>query len=97
MKQCISRVDSALFRKLNSEIDELNDVSSLVENAIVDDPPLTLKDGGVIKDGFNEEIDRLRKITGGGKDILTEIEERERAAPGYARLKSVTTAYSAIT
>ena len=73
LKQCISRVDSALFRKLNSEIDELNDVSSLVENAIVDDPPLTLKDGGVIKDGFNEEIDRLRKITGGGKDILTEI------------------------
>ena len=87
LKQCISRVDSALFRKLNSEIDELNDVSSLVENAIVDDPPLTLKDGGVIKDGFNEEIDRLRKITGGGKDILTEIEERERAATGIRTLK----------
>ena len=87
LKQCISRVDSALFRKLNSEIDELNDVSSLVENAIVDDPPLTLKDGSVIKDGFNEEIDRLRKITGGGKDILTEIEERERAATGIRTLK----------
>jgi len=87
LKQCISRVDSALFRKLNSEIDELNDVSSLVENAIVDDPPLTLKDGGVIKDGFNDEIDRLRKITGGGKDILTEIEERERAATGIRTLK----------
>ena len=87
LKQCISRVDSALFRKLNSERDELNDVSSLVENAIVDDPPLTLKDGGVIKDGFNEEIDRLRKITGGGKDILTEIEERERAATGIRTLK----------
>jgi len=87
LKQCISRVDSALFRKLNSEIDELNDVSSLVENAIVDDPPLNLKDGGVIKDGFNEEIDRLRKITGGGKDILTEIEERERAATGIRTLK----------
>lgn len=87
LKRCISAVRSPLLDKLNSEIDELNDISSLVENSIVDDPPLTLKDGGVIKDGFNEEIDRLRKITGGGKDILTEIEERERAATGIRTLK----------
>ncbi len=87
LKQCLSKVDSPLLNSLNSEIDELNDVSSLVENAIVDDPPLTLKDGGVIKDGFNEEIDRLRKITGGGKNILAEMEERERAATGIRNLK----------
>ena len=87
LKRCISAVKSPLLEKLNSEIDELNDVSSLVENAIVDDPPLTMKDGGIIKDGFNEEIDRLRKITGGGKDILAEIEERERAATGIRTLK----------
>lgn len=87
LKRCIAAVRSPLLDKLNSEIDELNDISSLVENSIVDDPPLTLKDGGVIKDGFNEEIDRLRKITGGGKDILTEIEERERAATGIRTLK----------
>ena len=87
LKQFISKVHSPLLDQLNSEIDELNDVSSLVENAIVDEPPLTLKDGGVIKDGFNEEIDRLRKITGGGKDILAEMEERERAATGIRTLK----------
>ncbi len=87
LKQCLSRVKSPLIEQLNSSIDELNDVSSLVENAIVDDPPLTMKDGGVIKDGFNEEIDRLRGITGGGKDILAEIEERERAATGIRTLK----------
>lgn len=87
LKQCISRVDCGLLNSLNNEIDELNDVLSLVENAIVDDPPLVLKDGGVIKDGFNEEIDRLRKITGGGKDILAEIEERERASTGIRNLK----------
>ncbi|MDY4588794.1 MAG: DNA mismatch repair protein MutS [Oscillospiraceae bacterium] len=87
LKRCISVVRSPLLDKLNSEIDELNDISSLVENSIVDDPPLTLKDGGVIKDGFNEEIDRLRKITGGGKDILAEMEERERAATGIRTLK----------
>lgn len=87
LKRCIARVDCALFRQLNSGIDELNDISSLVENAIVDDPPLTLRDGGVIKDGFNEDIDRLRKITGGGRGILAEIEERERAATGIRTLK----------
>ena len=87
LKQCLARVKSPLIEQLNSSIDELNDVSSLVENAIVDDPPLTMKDGGVIKDGFNEEIDRLRRITGGGKDILAEIEERERAATGIRTLK----------
>ncbi len=87
LKQCLSKVKSPLIEQLNSSIDELNDVSSLVENAIVDDPPLTMKDGGVIKDGFNEEIDRLRRITGGGKDILAEIEERERAATGIRTLK----------
>lgn len=87
LKQCVSKVKSPLLEKLNSEIDELNDVSSLVENAIVDDPPLTMKDGGIIKDGFNEEIDRLRKITRGGKDILAEIEEREKAATGIRNLR----------
>ena len=87
LKQCVSKVKSPLLDKLNSEIDELNDVSSLVENAIVDDPPLTMKDGGIIKDGFNEEIDRLRKITGGGKDILAEIEEREKVATGIRNLR----------
>lgn len=87
LKQCLSKVKSPLLENLNNSIDELNDVASLVENAIVDDPPLTMKDGGVIKDGFNEEIDRLRRITGGGKDILAEIEERERAATGIRTLK----------
>ncbi len=87
LKQCLSKVKSPLIENLNNSIDELNDVASLVENAIVDDPPLTMKDGGVIRDGFNEEIDRLRRITGGGKDILAEIEERERAATGIRTLK----------
>ena len=87
LKQCLSKVKSPLIENLNNSIDELNDVASLVENAIVDDPPLTMKDGGVIRNGFNEEIDRLRRITGGGKDILAEIEERERAATGIRTLK----------
>lgn len=87
LKQALSDLKPRLLRDLNANIYELSDVSSLIENAIVDDPPQTLKDGGVIKAGFNEEIDRLRSITGGGKDILQQIEQRERDATGIRTLK----------
>ncbi len=87
LKEQLQRADCPMLNSLNVKIDELVDVASLVENAIVDDPPINLKDGGVIRDGFNEEIDRLRKIAGGGKEILAEIEEREKAATGIKTLK----------
>ena len=87
LKQTLSDLESKLLCELNNSICELSDVAQLVENAIVDDPPQTLKDGGVIKAGFNEEIDRLRGITGGGKDILQQIEQRERDATGIRTLK----------
>ena len=87
VKECLGRADSPLLNSLNARIDELADVASLVENAINDDPPLTLKDGGVIRDGFNEEIDRLREIANGGASILREIEEREKEATGIKTLR----------
>ncbi len=87
LKQCLSRADAPLLSAINARIDELADVASLVENAIKDEPPATLKDGDVIKDGFNEEIDRLRNITKNGAGILREIEEREKDATGIRTLK----------
>ena len=87
LKQTLSDLESKLLCELNNSIHELSDVAQLVENAIGDDPPQTLKDGGVIEAGFNEEIDRLRGITGGGKDILQQIEQRERDATGIRTLK----------
>lgn len=87
LKEQLQRADCPMLNSLDVKIDELADVASLVENAIVDEPPINLKDGGVIRDGFNEEIDRLRKIAGGGKEILAEIEEREKAATGIKNLK----------
>ncbi len=87
LKEQLQRADCPMLNSLDVKIDELADVASLVENAIVDEPPINLKDGGVIRDGFNEEIDRLRKIAGGGKEILAEIEEREKAATGIKTLK----------
>ncbi len=87
LKKEISVLKSKLLIELNGSIDELAEIAQLVENAIVDEPPVSLKDGGVIKGGFNEEIDRLRDITGGGESILREMEQREREATGIRTLK----------
>lgn len=87
LKETLGDLKSRLTVELNGSIHELSDVSSLIANAIVDDPPQTLKDGGVIKAGFNAEIDRLRGIAGGGKDILQQIEQRERDATNIRTLK----------
>ena len=62
-------------------------MSTLVENAIVDDPPITLKDGGVIRDGFHEELDRQRHIMNGGTQIIDEILQREKERTGIKGLK----------
>ncbi|MGN1480842.1 DNA mismatch repair protein MutS [Porcipelethomonas sp.] len=78
---------SKLLNSLESSISTLEDISNLVENAIIDEPPVSVKDGGVIKDGFNEELDSLRHIMTSGKDIIAEIEQREREQTGIKGLK----------
>ena len=65
----------------------LDAISNLVENAPVDEPPALLKDGGVIRDGYSDELDRLRNIIDGGKDIVSDIEAREREKTGIKSLK----------
>ncbi len=79
--------NSKLINSLEMSISTLDDISNLVENAIVDEPPVTVKDGGVIKDGFNEELDNLRNIMKNGQDIIADIEAREREATGIKGLK----------
>lgn len=87
LKDALLKMKAPLLWTLNRAIDTLGDIAGLVENAINDDPPMTLKEGGVVRSGFNEEIDRLREITSGGRNILKELEERERAATGIRTLK----------
>ncbi len=87
LKNVLSATNGRLLMKLNSEIDELSDIASLVMSAIKSDPPALMKDGGYINDGFNEELDRLRGITNGGEDILRDIEEREKTATGIKNLR----------
>lgn len=88
IKNELDKLDtSKLLKKYNSDISGLDEIVKLVENAINDEPPVAVKDGGVIKDGFNEELDRLRHIMNHGKEIIDGIEQREREATGIKNLK----------
>lgn len=87
IKSSLVGVKTSLLCTLRDSIDELSDISALVENAISDDPPVQLKDGGVIRDGFNEELDRIRDIIHNGKGVIKEIEQRERDKTGIKSLK----------
>ena len=87
IKSSLVGVKTSLLCTLRDSIDELSDISALVENAISDDPPVQLKDGGVIRDGFNEELDRIRDIIHNGKGVIKEIEQRERDKTGIKNLK----------
>ena len=87
IKEKLSGFSSILLKNLNNDIDALEDISNLIENAISDEPPVSAKEGGIIKDGFNSELDELRRIISGGKDIITEIEQREKEKTGIKNLK----------
>lgn len=87
VKENLKKFSSGLLHEIDNETDELSDIRNLVENAVEDEPPVTVKDGGVIKQGFNSELDELRKLITGGKDILAEIEASEREKTGIRSLK----------
>ncbi|MGN0641652.1 MAG: DNA mismatch repair protein MutS [Huintestinicola sp.] len=87
LKGLLSGYSAPLLKALCSNIHELSEISDLVENALVEEPPALLKDGGVIKDGFNDELDRLRRIIKSGKGIITDIENKERERTGIKNLK----------
>ena len=87
IKSILENFSAPLLKRLNEKIDTLDELAALISNAIVDDPPIGLKDGGVIRDGFNEELDHLRHIIKGGKSIISEIEQKERERTGIKNLK----------
>ena len=74
--------------KLDYQVETFDDIETVIENSIVEDnTPLTLKDGGVIKDGYNSELDELKKIRSGGKNFIAELENYERERTGIKTLK----------
>lgn len=76
-----------LLRELTSQIDLLEDVRALIELAIVEEPPITLREGGLIQRGYHDEIDHLRDLASGGKGEIAAIEQQEREKTGISKLK----------
>jgi len=87
LKKIISNCKSNMLKELYDKLDELQDIYKLIEISIVDDPPMTIKDGGIIKLGYNDEIDELKTATTEGKNWLIQLEADEREKTGIKNLK----------
>jgi DNA mismatch repair protein MutS len=87
LKALLYDYDDKTLKALSGRIDVLSSVKSLIEEAIADDPPMTVKEGGLIKKGFNAEIDELREISSSGKDFIASLQARERERSGISSLK----------
>ena len=79
--------DQTLLVKIYEEIDDLSDICTLIENAIEEEPPIASKEGGIIKDGFDDTIDTLRSAKTEGKDWLAKLEEEDRERTGIKNLR----------
>ncbi|MBR1860401.1 MAG: DNA mismatch repair protein MutS [Lachnospiraceae bacterium] len=87
IKIALGDLDSELLKRIDSDLDGLEDLSGLIESSINDDAPLTLYDGGIIKDGFDEEVDKLRVAKNEGKNWLAAYEVEERQKTGIKNLR----------
>jgi DNA mismatch repair protein MutS len=87
LKRCFDTQQAARLRNLHDRLDELSDVAGLILDAISDDPPLNLVDGGTIRAGFHAELDELRDLSQNGKQYIAQIEARERQRTGIQSLK----------
>ena len=87
IKTVIQDFKSPLFKEITEDLDVLDDITSLIDNSINEDPPINIKEGGIIKEGYNEEVDRLRKAKTEGKTWLAELETKEKEKTGIKGLK----------
>jgi DNA mismatch repair protein MutS len=87
VKTQLAQTESPLLRKLEQQIDALTDCADRIESTIVDDPPLTIREGGIIRKGANADADRLRDIMEGGSGTILAIEAAEREKTGIRTLK----------
>lgn len=87
IKKILATANSKLLNKLYNKLDELQDVYKLINEAIVEEPPITVKEGGIIKLGYDEEIDKLKTATTDGKQWLIQLEAEEKEKTGIKNLK----------
>jgi DNA mismatch repair protein MutS len=87
LKRCFDTQQAARLRSLHERLDELPDVTNLILEAIADEPPLSIADGGTIRAGFHAELDELRDLSLNGRQYIAQIEARERQRTGIQSLK----------
>ena len=87
IKQILGEFNSELLAEFGRELDPLQDIFRLIGDAIVEEPPITVREGGIIKDGYNQEADKLRQAKTEGKNWLAELEAREKEKTGIKTLK----------
>ncbi len=87
IKYILKGFQSELLKEIEKELDPLEDLCRLVEDSIVDEPPIMVREGGIIKNGYHEEIDKLRSSKTEGKTWLAELEAKERESTGIKNLK----------
>ncbi len=87
IKKSLSTSKEYYLKSLSDEITNFSDLRDLLEKSIVDSPPISIRDGGIIKERYNDEIDTLRDMTAKGRNFITEMELREKKRTGISSLK----------
>lgn len=87
IKYTLETLDAPVFADLEKQLDPLSDVASLIENSIVEDPPISVTDGGVIKDGYDQQLDEYRDAMNNGKQWIADLQKHEREVTGINNLK----------
>ena len=87
IRQILKDFEAPVLRQIYEDMDPLEDVTNLIKRAIVEDPPLAQKDGGIIREGFNPDVDKYRRSRTDGKKWLAELEAREKERTGIKNLK----------
>lgn len=87
IKELMSDFKCRLLCSINKDLDTLDDITNLIDSSIFEEPPITIKEGGIIKEGYSEDIDKLRRAKNEGKSWLAQLESEERERTGIKNLK----------
>lgn len=87
VRYLLEEMQSGLLKEIYQDMDSLEDLCTLLKSAIRDEPPIAMKEGNIIRDGYNEEVDKLRRAKSDGKDWLAKLENEEREKTGIKNLK----------
>lgn len=87
LRMCLERCSSGIITSQREEMGDLREIAGTITDALSDDPPVSVSDGGIFRDGYNDELDELRQITRSGRRWIADLQEQERIKTGIQNLK----------